>query len=145
MKLTNILLDSFDRLNALIDQRARLQSEYEDAADDDNGTAMRRLSGQIEALDDQIDYLHHTNKTGPYAPEETDDEIAESADYEASERYVKLQEQAQKLLQQVGSSLQQHAVKQQGTPRNWGWPGDLTHVVQKLDELVSFLSSNDSK
>lgn len=55
----------------------------------------------------------------------------------APERYEALQMEAQKLLKALAAKIQNHHQAQQADPLNWGYVGDMEHLVEQLKHLTN--------
>lgn len=63
-----------------------------------------------------------------------EDDLAASGAYSLRLREVKIK------LARIAAAIDAHAGRQQKDPTNWGYPGDLGHVDEKIDDIVKFLS-----
>ena len=59
----------------------------------------------------------------------------------ASEAYAAARKRLDAQLRQITTLLHAHAAKAE--PRNWGYAGDLAHVVGILDNAIEFLGGVD--
>lgn len=55
----------------------------------------------------------------------------------APERYAALQKEAQELLKALTAKIYNHAVAQAADPLNFGYVGDMAHIVEKLNDLTN--------
>lgn len=57
----------------------------------------------------------------------------------AAEVYAEKQTAVKEMLAQLGRLADAHALQQGKRPWDWGYVGDLTHVEERLKEVVGFL------
>jgi len=57
----------------------------------------------------------------------------------ATDAYRAARERLDRQIKQIQDLLHAHANKQQADSRNWGFAGDLGHVVDVLNDAIEFL------
>lgn len=57
----------------------------------------------------------------------------------AAEDYQRRRELIDKLLAELSGKLENHAQRAAADPKNWGYPGDLGHILEKLRAINDFL------
>lgn len=57
----------------------------------------------------------------------------------AAENYHRHRESIAILLDELRQKLEDHGQRAAADPKNWGYPGDLGHIVEKLREINDFL------
>lgn len=62
----------------------------------------------------------------------------------ARELYDERREDIARVLDWIELELDKHKTNAKGDPNNWGYPGDLGHVREKLIETLAFLSNTDT-
>lgn len=62
----------------------------------------------------------------------------------ASSAYQKTRQEINKALTELKPLLEKHAKEQQGEPRHWGYQGDLSYILGKLHEVISFLKQDEA-
>jgi len=63
----------------------------------------------------------------------------------AAEAYAKLQDDNAALLDLIGQELDVHKEQAADDPKNWGRPGDLSFVREKLTQVLTFLMNTDDE
>jgi len=63
----------------------------------------------------------------------------------AAEAYAKLQDDNAALLDLIGQELGAHKEQAAADPKNWGLPGDLSFVREKLTQVLTFLMNADDE
>ncbi len=67
------------------------------------------------------------------------DRQRQNAPVTAVEDYQRRKESIEALLAELRMKLDIHAQRASADSRNWGYPGDLGHVMEELGEIVGFL------
>ena len=61
------------------------------------------------------------------------------ANKDATTAYRTARERVDRQIAQIQALLQRHASKQTAAPANWGYAGDVNHVVEILNDALEFL------
>ena len=61
----------------------------------------------------------------------------------ASELYDERSEDIARVMDWIELELDKHKNNAKANPADWGYPGDLGHVREKLIETLAFLSNNE--
>ena len=78
--------------------------------------------------------MRKTNRRRGKAPKET-----------AAEAYARIRDDNAALLDLIGQELEAHGEQAAAEPKNWGLPGDLSHVREKLTQVLTFLMNADDE
>lgn len=63
----------------------------------------------------------------------------------AREQYDQHRQDIVRVLDWLDLELERHRTNAKGKPNDWGCPGDLGHVRQKLIEALAFLSGGETQ
>jgi hypothetical protein len=63
----------------------------------------------------------------------------------ARELYDERRQDIARVLDWLDMELDRHRTRSKANPKDWGYPGDLGHVREKLIETLAFLSNRESK
>jgi len=63
----------------------------------------------------------------------------------AAEAYAKIRDDNAALLDLIGQELSVHKEQAAADPKNWGLPGDLSFVREKLTQVLTFLMNTDDE
>ena len=61
----------------------------------------------------------------------------------ASELYDERRQDIARVMDWIELELDKHKTNAKANPKDWGYPGDLGHVREKLIETLAFLSNNE--
>ena len=61
----------------------------------------------------------------------------------AREAYEERRQDIARVMEWIELELDKHRTNAQGSPKDWGYPGDLGHVRERLIETLAFLSNSE--
>jgi hypothetical protein len=59
---------------------------------------------------------------------------------DAAKTYEARRKEIAAKLEEIAKGLKNHAARQEADSGNWGFPGDLDYVVERLADVVEFLN-----
>ena len=63
---------------------------------------------------------------------------------ECSREYAKNAAEIRSLLKVITAKVRQHGRRQRADAQNWGFPGDLSHIIHELRDIALFLFGNEA-
>jgi len=63
----------------------------------------------------------------------------------ARETYKQRRSDIARVLDWLDLELDRHGTDAKANPKNWGYPGDLGHIREKLIETLAFISNSEPK
>ena len=120
------------------DLRAQLKQAQEDYAEMGSDKLELASQAQADALDDQRRLIQRLKNQIAAL-----DGVQEAHQYSPNTpmlKYEELSVEIQQTLASLNSKLQEHQKRFSNDARNWGYVGDLEHIVSKLKQIEGYMT-----
>ena len=130
MKLSHILNES-DKATTLKAKLVKLRADLKDMSVTPHS---QDAADAIDSVKDEIKDVEAALAS-----------LKEASGYDANKAYMDRYTEVQTLLGKVNRLLQDHSRTQQQNSESWGHAGDLSHVSEKLQEIIEFMAGGDNE